>query len=186
MEIISLTLSILALTTSIFFAFRQIVVSKQSNILPVLIDLFQEFRSTEFKKHMIYIMTELNKEHDPAKTGYRYLPEPAAKHVQPVSHFFDNLGILIASKAIDEKLIISFVGESAESAWSILEPYIQQERDIRKGEYQEYFEHLISRIRANPPTEVRRKLRLQKLKYEDQPFNLLSAKKTATLKGKDS
>jgi hypothetical protein len=163
-EWVSLMLSIIALVTSVSFAVRQLMISRHTNMLPVLINVYQEYRSMEFKQHFYYVITKLKDEHDPTKTGFRFLPEPAAAHVRITSHFFDNLGVLIVSGAVEEQYIISFVGDSIDRAWSVLEPYIMKEREFLNGDYQEFFEHLVVRVRENPPFHVRRTMNLQKLR----------------------
>lgn len=132
-------------------------------MLPVLIDLYQEFRSDIFKQHLYYVVTTLRAEHDPNQTGFRFLPEPAATHVRATSHFFDNLGVLVASGAVDDRYVIAFTGDTVDSAWSALEPYIIRERELKKGDYQEFFEHLVVHVRENPPFLVRQRLKLRKL-----------------------
>lgn len=125
--------------------------------------MFQEFRSAKFKQHQLYVLENLKKEHDP-NNGFRNLPEPAKTHVITLSHFFDNLAVLVANGIVDEKLIISFMGESIDKAWVVLEPYILRERELRGGEYQEYFEDLVVRIRKNPPDLIRKRLKLQEIR----------------------
>ena len=110
-EVLSLIIAIIALVISVAVALRQIIIAKQANALPILIDMFQEFRSAKFKQHQSYVLENLKKEHNPEK-GFRDLPESAKIHAITVSHFFDNLAVLVANGIVDEKLIISFMGES--------------------------------------------------------------------------
>jgi len=161
-EIISLIISVIALVTSVAVAVQQINIAKQSNFLPILIDMFSEFRSPKFKRHLYYVTQRLSKEHN-SKKGFQNLPEPARTHVITVSHFFDNLGVIVANKIVDEKLVISFMGESIYSAWQALEPFIKRERELRNSEYQEYFEDLVVRVKKNPPHIIRKQLGLQEL-----------------------
>ena len=129
--------------------------------------MFREFRNSDFKGHIRFINDNLDKISNPER-GFKGLPEPAKTNVITVSHFFDNLAVLVANNIVDEKLIISFMGGTIENTWNILEPYIKSERKIREtetqnGEYQEYFEDLVVRIKKNPPQKVRKKLKLKDL-----------------------
>jgi hypothetical protein len=164
LEKVSFGLSILALVTSAALAMRQLVLSRHTNMLPILIDVYQEYRDVEFKSHVFYVLTKLRTDHEPTQTGFRFLPEPASTHVRVTSHFFDNLGVLVRSGAVDERFIISFTGDTIESVWTVLEPYIEQERVFKDGDYQEFFEDLVVRVRKNPPWRVRRAMKLQKVK----------------------
>jgi len=166
----STILSIIAVLTSIIslvIVLRQTLILKHANALPILIDMLREYRSADFKRHYRYIADDLRKECDPEQTGYTNLPVTAAIHVLPVSHFFDNLGLLVAHGIINEELVLSFMGESIEFAWLVLEPYIVKEGELRKAiregelkkaDYQEFFRDLVKRVRTNPPAQIRQKL----------------------------
>jgi len=132
-------------------------------MLPILIDMFKEFRSSEFKNHQQYIYNQLTQECDPSKTGYTKLPEPAKLHAITVSHFFENLGLLVASRIIDKELVISYMGGSIISTWNVLEPYIKQERIFRNGVYQDHFEHLTALSLSHPQSQIMEKLKLLKV-----------------------
>ena len=66
-------------------------------------------------------------------------------------------------KIIDENIVSAFMGESMINTWRVLEPYIKQERKLRTGEYQEFFEDLVVRVSKNTPESERKRLNLQKL-----------------------
>ncbi len=162
----SLVLSVISLVTSIVSAiivYQQKRISRQTNMLPILVDMFKEFRSFEFKRHQFYIYNQLRQECKPEETGFRNLPEAAASHVLPVSHYFDNLGVLVAMGVVDMKVVLGFVGGSIESTWAALKPYILRERELRASTYQEHFEHLAALAQANPQSRVVQKMKLKKL-----------------------
>jgi hypothetical protein len=163
----SIILSIIAVITSVVSAvivYKQTHVLKQTNMLPIVIDMFKEFRSPEFKHHQEYIYNQLTQECDPQKTGYTKLPEAARIHVIVVSHFFDNLGLLVASGIVSEDLVLSFLGGPVISTWNLLEPYIYQERKWRNGIYQDHFEHLAALSLLNPQSKIMEKLNLLRVK----------------------
>lgn len=163
---ISLALSIIALLVSIasvVIVYQQTHILQKTNMLPLLVDLFAELRSPEFKAHQTYVYNTLIKECDPNKTGFMELPPAAALHVLPVSHFFDSLGILVARRIVPEDIVLAFAGGPIEKTWYILEPYIRRERESRNGPYQDFFEHLAARAKANPQTRILRKWRLQRV-----------------------
>lgn len=166
MEQISLTLSILAVVTSIVTAiivYQQTIILGKTNTLPILVDLFREFRSNEFKGHQFYIYNQLQKECSAVETGYSKLPPTAASHVMPVSFFYDNVGVLVVHGVISEALVISFMGGPIMRTWKILEPYIRREREFRNEPYQFYFEHMAALTRTTSLDRVNRKLKLKKM-----------------------
>ncbi|MGD8456573.1 MAG: DUF4760 domain-containing protein [Anaerolineales bacterium] len=161
-DILSLSLAIIALVISIAIAVRQMRGSRKAETLPALIEMLGEYRSYKSVNHRKYIAAQLRQECDPNETGYSKLPKSAAKKVYPVSYFFDNVGMLIAAGIVDENLVLGYIGESVTSCWSVLEPYILREREIRGGDFQVYFEHLAVKARKNPPSQIRRKYKLEK------------------------
>lgn len=98
--------------------------------------------------------------------GFRELHPDDQIRVKHVSHFYDHIGLVIAHKIVSEKLLTSFMGESAKITWDILEPFILKERELfgpkTNGEYQMFFEDLVARVIENPPHEIRKKLCLRK------------------------
>ncbi|NUO01380.1 MAG: hypothetical protein HUU01_12280 [Saprospiraceae bacterium] len=161
-DLFALGTSLCALFTSLFVAYKQIRLSENSNSFPVAIEMFKEFRSLEFKQHLNHIITELPKLNS-VENPISDLPKDVKKSALTVSHYFDNIGVLVANKAVDKKLVISFLGGTAENAWEILAPYIKAERKKRpNGMYQEFFENLIYEIKKSPPEIVMKKLSLKR------------------------
>lgn len=162
-NVAALVFSLVALLLSTYVAVDQARIMRQANSLPITIDLFREFRSPEFKVSQAYVLSSLRDDFPPINKGLRALPEPAFSHARIVSHFFDNLGVFVANNIVSERLVVSFIGDTLLACWSVLEPYILQERQSQGFEYQTYFEDLVARARANPPQEARRKLGLRTL-----------------------
>src|SRR4030042_1540200 len=154
MEISSIIVSITALIVSLIVAIKQIGIATQQNSLPVIVTMFQEWCTKEHREHREYIINKLTTENS-AEVGYQNLTPEAKNHVLTVSHFIDNLAVLVSNNIINEKLVISFLGESILTIWNILEPYIETERKVRGRDYQEYFEDLVCRIKKTGPKEYR-------------------------------
>ena len=169
-EILSLIIALISLLTSIIvavFVYRQ---ARQTNMLPIVTDMFREFRSGEFKQHQIYVYNELAQDCNAEETGFSKLPKTSADHVYPVSHFFDTLGFFVARGVVDKEIVIGFLGGAIESTWTALEPFIRQERQFRTlgyqqemVPYQEHFEHLVSLARTHPQMRVIQRMKLRKL-----------------------
>jgi len=162
-EISSLILSITALIISFLVALRQMQIAQQANTLAAVISLFREYRSHDFKEKIAYIHNSLKKNYK-AEEGIWSMPEEDREKVLSVCHLCDTLGALVAHNIINENLVISYIGDSINGLWSSLEDYIVNEREIRNSAYQQFFEHLVKRIREKPPSQIRRKLKLKSLK----------------------
>jgi hypothetical protein len=153
-SIIGLALSVVATVMSLFILARQTVFLRQSNHIPISVDLAQEFRSDSFLESQDYVINKLRQEHGP-DLGVSGLPADARKAVDRVTSYFTGLGALAVQRMLDEPYAVTFMGYRANRAWSELEPYIIREREIRgDSDYLVFFEDLICRIRDHwPPTQ---------------------------------
>ncbi|GAA2589594.1 hypothetical protein GCM10010435_80250 [Winogradskya consettensis] len=150
----SLVVSILALAVSGGVAVRQLVRMRHSNMLPVALDLFREFRTGQFRDNMRYIVEDLWTEHPPGDdTGILDLPDNDRARVIPVVSYFNNVGVLVANGVVDETVVRGFMGQSVLRAWDRAAPYLRAERLHRADpSYNAFFEHLAARCIALPPT----------------------------------
>jgi hypothetical protein len=161
---ISLVFSVLAITTSTVLALRQSRLMHQANLLLVLTDLFDQFRASEFKRHMAYLDEKLWSAQPPATTTMETLIDEARAHVGPVSSFFNTVGLLVANRVIDGVLVVSYMGGSIRRAWRRLEPYIRNERErINDPLWNGFFENLAVLAIENPPEKLNARLRLRKM-----------------------
>lgn len=157
LTIISIVLVVISIVISLWINWKRIRLANYTISLPILKDMIKEFRSPEFKKHRDYIKNNLRNQHDPDKC-YSDLHPSAKIPVTTVSRFLDHLGILVVNKYIDDKYIMSFIGENIDNLWQILEPYIQNEREKRKNPYyQGYFQKLVYRVRKTDLRKLREK-----------------------------
>jgi hypothetical protein len=153
--------SLAALITSTTIALRQSTIMQHSNLLPILIDLFERFRSPDFKQHFRYVRTELRQNFPPQEHDFDNLPETAERHVAPVVDFFHLVGVLVANGIVDDLLVAGYMGRSVILSWSDLEPYIRAARRKRNDpNLFLFFEHLAYRMTRYPPPTINRLLKL--------------------------
>jgi hypothetical protein len=164
----AVTFSLVALITSTAIALRQSRIMQHSNLLPILTELFDQFRSSDFKQHFKYVRTELQKNYPPDTADIDSLPEAAERHVAPVADFFQLVGLLVANSILDDLLVASYMGRSVLLAWSDLEPYIRAARKRRSDpNFFFFFEHLAYLTAQNPPSRINRLLKLNKMPHSD-------------------
>ncbi|GAA1502444.1 hypothetical protein GCM10009677_37610 [Sphaerisporangium rubeum] len=167
-ESLALILSAAALVVSLVMAMKQVAIMRGSNQLPVLVELFQEFRSEDFQRAEAYVIERLAQENDPA-VGMTGLPEEARVAVNKVVGFFSGFAYFATRRMADESLVIPLLGYRANRAWQALDPFIRRERELR-GDSDRYaclYEHFVSRIRANMPLDTSFGLRLQTIPPEE-------------------
>lgn len=160
LSVLSLILSGVAVLISLLYGRRQSVLAQQANALSVLIGLVQEFRSPEFVVHRDFIDHQMT---NYASCPLSSLPDDARSHARAVTQLFDNVGILVSFGLLDERMALSFLGDSAVRHWHSLEPYIRAERVRRNQEYQEFFEDFAVRAIVQPPSLIRAGLRLREM-----------------------
>ncbi|AGL18828.1 DUF4760 domain-containing protein [Actinoplanes sp. N902-109] len=148
----SLVVSVLALVVSGGVAVRQLVRMRHSNMLPVALDLFREFRTEQFRADMRYLVERLWTDWPPGGTGVLDLPDEPRARVVRVASYFNNVGVLVANGVVDERMVRGFMGQSVLRAWDRVAPFLRVERTRRSDPaYNAYFEHLAARSIAVPP-----------------------------------
>jgi hypothetical protein len=103
---------VLAIITSTTIALRQSRLTHHANLLPILTEIFDEFRASEFKQHMAYVTGELWRQHPPGAIGFDDLSDSARRHAGTVTSYFNTVGILVANRIISDLLVASYTGRS--------------------------------------------------------------------------
>ncbi|MFH0521819.1 hypothetical protein ACHBTE_32155 [Streptomyces sp. M41] len=152
-NVVSLTVSILALAISGFFAFRQLHSAQSANVLAMILNGFSETRDPAYSEAIEYVLYHLPADY-PQPISYLHLAEPHKSHVRRVGFFYDDLGKLVAHGVVDEKLIIGAYGRSLLRAWTILAPFIYFERQEHQRMPMRYFEDLAYRVSRTSPETV--------------------------------
>jgi hypothetical protein len=166
-SMISVVVAFGALVVSTLVAIQQVRQMSRQNLLPVVLDAFREARTAEWFHARDWILDHLADEHSP-DSGVSRLPQPARGMVRSVGFFYDNLGVFVAYKVVTEDLVIGFFGVGLNELWTVLEPYILRERQIRRMGYMVFYEDLVSRFRAREPANVYRALGLHKLTTDQE------------------
>ncbi len=111
-------------------ALEQVRAAKQAALLPILADMFQEYRSTEFKDSLRYIRKTIPGKHDPTR-GFENVTQ-----MMSVSHFFDQMGVILQGRFVDEEvrdLVFEFMASDIIHSWELLGPVVDGER-VQKNE----------------------------------------------------
>jgi hypothetical protein len=161
-SLISIALSVVAVVIGAILTIRQSTLQEGANVLAT-IDLFREWRSREFKESYEYVLTKLATSSQPGN-GFAFSGE-ARIHAVRISHYLDNLGLLVYFKAVRRDLVLAFIGGSVLNCWKALSPYIYAERQKRSGGYQEFFEHLAALAQREHGSGMY--TNLQKMKSDD-------------------
>jgi hypothetical protein len=170
LNIVTLVLSVISLLTSAYLLWRQTGTMRNTNAIPIVVELTQAFISPEFQRAEHYVVSELANEHSP-KLGCSKLPEDARNAVQTVISLFISFGSFVALGIADEKHVVSLFGYRADRAWKALEPYIKTERELRGEDhpFARFFEDLVWRTRKNSPWTEAYNLNLGQVSEESQP-----------------
>ncbi|HEV8372957.1 MAG TPA: hypothetical protein VGR68_07120 [Actinomycetota bacterium] len=164
LNLAALAFSVLAIITSTTIALRQSRLMHHANLLPILTEIFDEFRASEFKQHMAYVTGELWRQHPPGAIGFDDLSDSARRHAGTVTSYYNTVGILVANRIISDLLVASYMGRSILQAWRHLEPYIRSERRLRDDDsWNLFFENLAAVTAENPPSRIDARLRLKRM-----------------------
>ena len=166
LALIAVIISVISLVASGLISLRALTLTRHTNTIPVLVDLFREHRSTRLAEAREYVFYELPRlDLSPGLSG---LPEEKRTLVLELVWFYTNLGALVAHGIVDIAPVSGYLGTSAIAVWETIWPLVEAERKRRANpsdpEYwQAYFENLISLIRENPPEKARASERLWRL-----------------------
>lgn len=158
LNLVAVLVAAIALATSVAVSRRQLRLAQNSNVLPIVLQLFKETREPEFSRAIEYISTRLAIEHAPDH-GYRSLPPDVKRDIRRVSLFYDDVGKLVAFGVVEERLVIGSYGLNIVNMWDVLAPYIYKERMLTTRAML-YFEDLAARAKARPMASVHAQLRL--------------------------
>lgn len=159
-NLVSLVISLIALTISAYLAHRQASAAHGANLIPVIFNSFREWREPDFIRTQKYILASLGSEHG-AEAGLSGIPEPLQSQIDKVAIFYDDLGKLVAYRALDWRIVIGTFGITIVRVWTVLKPYIYREREIRGTQHMACFEDLACRAKNNPPSKLHRKMGLR-------------------------
>ena len=101
--------SVISFTVAGALAFRQTVMMRHGNQVPVLIELTQQISSEEFQVAEKYILDQLLAE-CASDLGVSGLPEGPRIAVTKIAWHFNTLGLMIAQGLVDESLVIPLSG----------------------------------------------------------------------------
>lgn len=167
---VSLTVSILALAISGFFALQQLHSTQSANVLAMILNGFSETRDPTYSEAIEYVLYRLPADY-PQPISYLRLTDPHKSHVRRVGLFYDDLGKLVAHGVVDERLIIGAYGRSLLRAWTILAPFIYLERQEHQRMPMRYFEDLAYRVSRTSPDAVYARIGLGLLPPSVTPTN---------------
>jgi hypothetical protein len=162
LNLLALAVSMGAFATSAVAAQRQLKLANDSNVLPIIIDVFKETRTPEFSRSMEFIREQLPTSYSPGD-GYRNLPDEVKAHIRRVGLFYDDVGKLVAHGVVDEHLILGAYGRAIVRTWERLAPFIYGEREKHRNLTMTYFEDLAYRAKSTPMQDVHRVVGLRRL-----------------------
>ena len=160
LDLFAVVVAVIALTVTALLAIRQTRTSAAGYALPVVLDMFDQFRSEEFYTAREYVIEMLGKEFDPPMP-YRDLPPEVRLQVRMVAGRYDDLGKLVAHRIVDPELVIGGNGTAIRQVWAAVAPFVRQERAVHGTTTWIYLEDLAHRAQAMPPRDIYVKLGLQ-------------------------
>lgn len=162
--VFSVILSLAAIVVSVIVAISQQAVARRERLLP-FIEMLDEFHTPEFKALLAYVTNNLATDLPQPSIGYRPLDVETRRKLRPLTSYFNEVGVLVANKAIPAELVSGMMGGSIAESWSVLAPYIYARRLDRGNDpnYYAYYEHLAACIRELGPQRLESKLGLKRL-----------------------
>jgi hypothetical protein len=159
--VVPIAISVVSLAVSGVLALRQMRTATDGYALPVVLNVFSQFRSHEYFEAQQYVWYQLNRDFE-QPIAYTELPLAARSKVRTVAGLYDDLGKLVAHGIIREELIIGSNGVAARRIWEAVQPFVLEERRKRKSNLWIYLEDLAYRTTRTPPATIHAKLKLHR------------------------
>ncbi|WP_158886838.1 DUF4760 domain-containing protein [Amycolatopsis anabasis] len=169
LSLVSTLLSLVALIASSVLAYRQAMAARSQAMINFSMVLAR-VNSAEFLKNIDYIRGDFPGRFD-SNVPVSELPLEARDKIVAVVNYFDQLGVLVAFRALDQEIVIGYMGNWLDQVWEILECHILGERNKRfiskrrnesiSSGYLKYFDHLVWLARADPPEKIQRRQKLR-------------------------
>lgn len=163
-NLLAIVISVVSLTLSVALAIRQNRTASAGYALPIVLEIFEQFRTPEFFNARQYIYDRLGNDFDPP-VAYTDLPEDARAKVRIVAGRYDDLGKLVAHGIVSEELIIGSNGTAIRRVWESVAPFVLAERRKSDALTWRYLEDLAYRAARRPPKLVYAKIGLRQ--YSD-------------------
>jgi hypothetical protein len=160
-NVVAIVISVVSLAVSGLLAIRQTRTAAAGYALPVILEVFNQFRTPEFVEARRYVYDDLNTEFDPP-VAYTDLPAEVQARVRTVAGRYDDLGKLVAHGIVGEDLIIGSNGSAVRRVWKSVEPFVRAERRKRDATTWIYLEDLAYRAARKPPRDIYAKLGLDR------------------------
>lgn len=152
LSIVSAAVAVAAVAIAIWQVRANSRSAERSHTLPIVSEVYREFRSLEFRNSMSYLITSVPKPR--GEEGFRSLPRKWQEHAYRVCYLFDYLGTLVSFGIVREELAVSLWGTWAMRIWLTIEPFIKKEREYRRKTYPPgvspgfllYYEDFVCRI----------------------------------------
>ena len=95
--------------------------ARHSRALPVIAEIFKEFRSREFRESVHHLLAlPSGKMTD---SGFVSLSGDRREDAYKVCYFFDYIGTLVAFGIISENIVIATMGTQIMQVWSAMFPF---------------------------------------------------------------
>lgn len=167
-NVVAIVISATSLAVSGVLAVRQNRTASAGYSLPVVLEIFDQFRSEEFFAARQYVFLDLNKDFE-HPIAYTDLPPDVRTKVRIVGGRYDDLGKLVAHGVVGEELIIGSGGTAIRRVWEAVAPFVYEERRKTGALTWAYLEDLAERARRNPPQAIYTKLGLYYNRRTESP-----------------
>lgn len=144
----ALVTSVAALAVAVLSSFRQLRMAHLTNQLPVMVELFRDYRSYQFLAMEESLWKEL-RDLDP-KVGFSGLPSSIRGTAYEVCNYYQTISYLSSLRITDNGIAILPTHYRVLKTWNAVEPFILQERLLRDDSlaFFNIFELFVEKVRG--------------------------------------
>lgn len=150
--IVSVVIAFMAMLVAVWNVRNARASVRKSNTVPIVAELFREYRSEEFRAHATRVLTAPPR--GDASGGFEALPDAYRQSAYHICYFFDYLGVLVAFDVVRRDIILGSISTQMVMTWRALDEFIEGERQYRHAAlpddvshgFLNYFEGLVALI----------------------------------------
>lgn len=152
-----------ALAVAVWSVRLQRAATRHGQLFQFVSQVLDEFHEPKTKEALKYLTESIPQEYPIDQSGRRNLSENAIVRIRPLTAFFNEIGLMIATGALESDLISSLMGKSITKSWAEFRPYVYAQRIERSDpNYYAFFEHAAACMSDIPLNDLNRRLKLRR------------------------
>jgi hypothetical protein len=131
----SLIASLVAVAISVIVSARQSRLAWSGNHIPLVVEVFGEFRSGQMHRNEQRILERLSSGSIPEDVPFSAMPDEIQDSLYSVCHYYQMVAYLVFFGVLDRQMAYLALHFRVITMWRVIEPHVYAERTVRGDPY---------------------------------------------------